>query len=205
MTDKNTYRIVKKPTEAEYREKGSKFTAYVFPCEQAQDAKEIIEHLWKKNPGAVHVCFAWRFGKRNFEDRFSDDGEPAGSAGKPIFGQIISFDLTNILIAVVRYYGGTNLGVGGLMQAYKSVAKSALEKSEIQTLEICTYYSVNFQFAQTGEIMHIIQKRNTKIVRQNFTDTGAIIDIACPVQHAELFEKDIQSLPSITFTITGSD
>ena len=91
------------------------------------------------------------------------------------------------------------------MQAYKSVSKSALEKAEIHTLDLCAYYSIQFPFSLTGEIMHVIQKRNSKIVGQNFTDTGGMIDLACPLQHVDSFEKDIQTLPSLTLIKTRSD
>ena len=111
---------IQKEGHSIYKDKGSKFLAQATSCISENQAKEIIADLRKQNPGCVHVCYAYRLGSDKRKYKYSDDGEPSNSAGAPIFGQIKSFDLTNVLITVVRYYGGTNLGVGGLIQAYKT-------------------------------------------------------------------------------------
>lgn len=205
MNAASSYRIVKSITEGLYREKGSKFLAFVIPCENAEDAKKHLDGFWKKHPGAVHVCYAWRFGKSKFEDRISDDGEPSGSAGKPIFGQIISFDLTNILIAVVRYYGGTNLGVGGLMQAYKAASKDALDKAIIEEKELCDYYKITFNFDQTGDVMNLLQKRNAQIISQEFSETGSTLYFAVSQKLSALLPKDFEPLHQLHLEKTGTD
>ena len=113
--------------EGTYKEKGSKFYGYAYQVQCVAAVKEHLDRLRKENPGCVHVCYAYCLGSRKEEYRYSDDGEPSNSAGAPLYGQIKSFDLTNVLIAVVRYYGGTNLGVGGLINAYRTAAKEAIE------------------------------------------------------------------------------
>jgi uncharacterized YigZ family protein len=212
MSAASSYRIVKSITEGLYREKGSKFLAFAIPCTNAMDAKKHIDELWKKHPGAVHVCYAWRFGKSKLphggpdgNDRISDDGEPSGSAGKPIFGQIISFDLTNILIAVVRYYGGTNLGVGGLMQAYKAASKDALDKAIIEEKELCDYYKITFNFDQTGDVMNLLQRRNAAIISQDFSETGSTLYFALSQKLSALLPKDFEPLHQLHLEKTGTD
>lgn len=205
MTDSASYRTIKSTTEGLYREKGSKFLAFAIPCDNATEAKKQIDEFWKKHPGAVHVCYAWRFGKSKFEDRISDDGEPSGSAGKPIFGQIVSFDLTNILIAVVRYYGGTNLGVGGLMQAYKAASKDALDKAIIEEKELCDYYKITFSFDQTGDVMNLLQKRNGQIISQEFSETGSTLYFTVSQKLSAFLPKDFEPLHQLHLEKTGTD
>lgn len=205
MNATESYRIVKSITEGHYHEKGSKFLAFAIPCDNPSDAKKHLDELWKKNPGAVHVCYAWRFGKKKFEDRFSDDGEPSGSAGKPIFGQIISYGITNVLIAVVRYYGGTNLGVGGLMQAYKAASKDALDKAEIAEKELCDYFQIAFNFEQTGQVMNLLQKRNAQIISQDFSDTGSVLNFAVSQKMGALLPMEFQNLHTLNLEKTGTD
>jgi uncharacterized YigZ family protein len=205
MSAVSTYRTVKSITEGEYREKGSKFLAFAIPCDNAVDAKNHLDHFWKKHPGAVHVCFAWRFGKKKMEERYSDDGEPSNSAGKPIFGQILSFDLTNILVAVVRYYGGTNLGVGGLIQAYKTAAKEALDKAEIKEQQLADFYSIQFPFEQTGEVMNLLQRRQAIISGQDYSTEGACIHFALAQNQSILLATDFEHLKDIKLEKTGSD
>lgn len=205
MTPDLTYRTVKTITEGLYREKSSKFLAFAIPCDNNMDAKKYLDDFRKKHPGAVHVCFAWRFGKKNFEDRFSDDGEPSGSAGKPIFGQILSYNLTNILIAVVRYYGGTNLGVGGLVQAYKAASKDALDKAVIDEKELCDYFQIGFAFEQTGDVMNLLQKRNARILSQEYSEKGTVLKFAVSQKLSALLPKDFELLHELNLEKTGTD
>ncbi len=193
MSNQNQYKIITKTVEGFYKEKGSKFFAYAFPCNNEVDAKAHINELRKKNPNACHVCFAWRFGKNksNYVERFSDDGEPSNSAGKPIFGQILAFDLTNILIAVVRIYGGTNLGVGGLINAYKTASKLALEKADIKTLFVCDYYSIQFKQSDTGKAYEMIRKLNLDITNTFFDK----IEFKVDKSRSKLTEQEFEKLP----------
>jgi uncharacterized YigZ family protein len=200
MTNKEIYRSVKSCTEGLFKEKGSKFLAFAFPCTNPEEAKRHIDLLWKKHPGAVHVCYAWRFGITRFEDRFSDDGEPSNSAGKPIFGQIIAFDLTNILVAVVRYYGGTNLGVGGLIQAYKTAAFGALNKAEIQEQYRSDYFSIRYAYAQTGEIENIFQKSGVQVISRNFDSGLPQVEVKVRQSLSLQFQKDLAGKATLILT-----
>ncbi len=193
MSEQSTYKIIKKTTEGFYKEKGSKFFAHAIPCDNEIDAKVYLNEFRKRNPNACHVCFAWRFGKdkNKYVERFSDDGEPSNSAGKPIFGQIIAFDVTNILIAVVRIYGGTNLGVGGLINAYKTASKSALEKAEIITLSICDYYSIHFDQSNTGKAYEMIRKLNLDIVNTSYD----FIEFKVEQSRSKQVEHEFEKLP----------
>lgn len=180
-----SYRTISKTTTGFYREKGSKFTAYAIPCSTEEQAKEHISELWKRNPSACHVCFAWRFGTDQKTERYSDDGEPNNSAGKPIFGQIEAFDLTNVLIAVVRIYGGTNLGVGGLIQAYKTCSKEALDAADIETRSISNYYNVAFDAGDTGTIMHSLNQAKAEILEHGFEGQQTLITFRLPLAQLE--------------------
>jgi len=192
-TSADTYRIIKKQTEGFYKEKGSKFFAHAIPCNIETEAKAYINEFRKRNPNACHVCFAWRFGKdkNKLIERFSDDGEPSNSAGKPIFGQIIAYDVTNILIAVVRIYGGTNLGVGGLINAYKTSAKSALEKADILTQSICKYYLLQFNQTETGKAYEMVRKLKLDIT--NTTYDG--IEFKVEESRSKQVELELENLP----------
>ena len=173
--NKDAYQTITKISEGFYKEKGSKFLAFAIPCTNKQTAKKYIDAFRKEHHNACHVCFAWRFGVEKFEDRYSDDGEPNNSAGKPIFGQILSFDVTNILIAVVRYYGGTNLGVGGLITAYKTAAKEALEKAKIETKYINAYYLIQHDYESMGIVMGVLNKINAQITGHGFENNQPTI------------------------------
>ncbi len=187
------YLTVSAISEGFFKEKGSKFLAFAIPCNNKESAKTYIESFRKEHHNACHVCFAWRFGTNRFEDRYSDDGEPNNSAGKPIFGQILSFDLTNVLIAVVRYYGGTNLGVGGLINAYRTAAKEALKNSNLQKKYVSTSFKLQHQYDQTGIVMGILNKLNAQILKQSFENDLPLIEFhvrASYEQHVKTaFEK----------------
>ncbi len=134
------YRTLQEESRGLYKEKGSRFISIAVPVESAGDVKSQLESLRKQYHDARHHCYAYRLGEPPYEFRYNDDGEPSGTAGKPIFGQIQSFDLTNILIVVVRYFGGVKLGTGGLIQAYRSAAKEAIENGRIVTKDMESNY-----------------------------------------------------------------
>lgn len=167
-TEDDIYLTLDKISEGFYKEKGSKFLAFAHPCCSKSEAKSHIEGYRKAHPNACHVCFAWRFGTDLYEDRYSDDGEPNNSAGKPIFGQLIAANVTNVMIAVVRYYGGTNLGVGGLITAYKTAAKEAMDAAILVEREITNNFEVFYAFDETGTVMMILNKLNATIEGQYF-------------------------------------
>lgn len=176
IINSDAYLVIDAISEGFYKEKGSKFIAFAIPCNNKADAKMHIDRLRKEHHQACHVCFAWRFGAEDYSDRFSDDGEPNNSAGKPIFGQILSFELTNVLIAVVRYYGGTNLGVGGLITAYKTAAKEALTQAELKTRYIVAHFTIKHNYQDTGNVMSVLSKIKAQITNQGFENNQPTID-----------------------------
>lgn len=154
------YKTVKKRTEGLYKEKGSKFIGIAIDCYNEEDAKSFLEEWKKEHHQARHLCYAYRFGMDMNVYRANDDGEPNNSAGAPILGQIDSFELTNVLIGVVRYYGGTKLGVGGLINAYRSAAKDALQNGTIVEREIFEWIELSFTYEDMPHVMNILKKYN---------------------------------------------
>ena len=162
-----TYKTILKPSEEVlYKDKGSKFYGYAFPLKTIEEYKKIIEKLKQKHSSAGHFCFAYQHGIETLYHRASDDGEPSNSAGLPIYGQLQAFDVTNVLVVVVRYFGGTKLGVGGLISAYKTTAKLSLEASDIKTLDILITFKLNFEYKDLSQVMRIIKKQQLVIKSQ---------------------------------------
>jgi uncharacterized YigZ family protein len=163
----DVYKTIERPSkETLFKEKGSKFFGYAFPVTSEDKVKETIELLRKKHHTARHFCYAYQLGIEKIRFRANDDGEPNNSAGMPIYGQIQSFQLTNILIVSVRYFGGTKLGVGGLMSAYKLSALMALENADILEKTINVAYKLTFNYDLMNAVMRIIKERNIEIVSQ---------------------------------------
>lgn len=183
-----SYLTIANTSEGFYKEKGSKFLAFAHPCTNEIDAKKIINDLRKEHFQAVHVCSAFRFGSDKKKFRSSDDGEPSNSAGPPILGQILSFDLTNVMIAVVRYYGGTNLGVGGLINAYKTAAKEALENATIIEQEDQFLIELQFEYPLMPAVMSIMKQANCKIIQQQF-ELSCVLKFIMPLSQAAVIEK----------------
>ena len=153
-----TYRTISKPSEPIlYKERKSKFYGYCFPVTNEDEVKEYIEGLKKEYPTANHVCYAWQMGIESLSYRANDDGEPNNSAGMPIYGQLQSFDVTNTLVAVVRVFGGTKLGVGGLISAYKEAAKLALENATIIKKVLQQHLSVSFEYSEMDIVMRLVK------------------------------------------------
>jgi len=194
----SVFKTVKKVGEGLYKEKGSKFLGFAFPCSTEEDSKKILMALRKNHHLAVHVCFAYRFGSDKKHFRSSDDGEPSNSAGPPILGQIQSFDLTNVLIAVVRYYGGTNLGVGGLINAYRTAAKEAIENTEIIEDEDFTKIEVRFNYEQLPQVMKLVKSYNVKILEQLF-DSTCVLKLSFPVSN-QVFLIQLTGIEGVLLT-----
>lgn len=175
MTD--TYNTITSAGEGLYKEKGSKFIAYSFPVQTEEEIKSILDEQRKVFYNARHICYAYKLGyDDNSPYRMNDDGEPSGTAGKPIYGQILSHELTDILIVVVRYFGGTKLGVSGLINAYKSATLDALNTSIIIEKVRQTTLKVNYDFALTNETMRIVKDYDLTVVKQSY-DTGCHLTI----------------------------
>jgi len=158
------YKTITKPSkETLFKDKNSKFYGYAFPVNTEEAIKSSLEFLRKKHYSARHFCYAWRLGVESVQYRANDDGEPSNSAGMPIYGQIQSFELTNILVVSVRYFGGTKLGVGGLINAYRSSAKLALESSIIEEKTIDIYFQLNFEYDLMSKVLRIIKENSINI------------------------------------------
>ena len=185
------FRTIAKSSEGVYKEKGSKFYGYASPVQSVHEVKEQIDSLRKGNPGCVHVCYAYCLGSKKEDFRYSDDGEPSNSAGAPIHGQIKSFDLTNILIAVVRYYGGTKLGVGGLINAYRTAAKEAIENATIINDEDRNIFEVTFAYDAMPFVMNVVKNSNCKIIEQDF-QTSPRLKLSVPESNNSLLDRLIK-------------
>lgn len=163
----DTYKTLKEASkEILFKEKNSKFFGYAFPVDSEEHVKEIIDQLKKEHFSARHWCYAYQIGIEKIQYRANDDGEPNNSAGMPIYGQIQSFEVTNVLVVVVRYFGGVKLGVGGLISAYKTAAQMALEESEIIEKTINKHFAISFSYAHMNKVMRIIKEKNLTIVSQ---------------------------------------
>jgi uncharacterized YigZ family protein len=173
MTD--TYLTIQKSAESLFKDKGSKFFAYAFPIKSEDEIKQHITNLKKQHHGARHWCYAFRLGADKKLFRANDDGEPSGTAGKPILNQIISADLTDILVVVVRYFGGTLLGTSGLIQAYKTAAADALQRSTTVTKYITQTCKVNFNTEVTNLVMRYLKEYDAEIVEHTFDTENEII------------------------------
>jgi len=162
------YKTIKAPSEGVYKEKGSKFLAFAYPVSHETSIKEHLAILQKQFHDARHYCYAWRLEPEKTHYRVNDDGEPSGSAGKPIYGQIVSRDLSDILVVVVRYFGGTKLGVGGLIQAYRTAASNALDHSTIIEYKVFDILKLEFGYEQMNSVMKIIKDLQLEFSEQKF-------------------------------------
>jgi uncharacterized YigZ family protein len=162
------YKEIKSATTGVYKEKGSKFIAYSFPVHSEENVKEKLEEVKKLEHSARHHCYAYILKPDKSAQRANDDGEPSSTAGKPILGQILSNDLTNILIVVVRYFGGVKLGVPGLIRSYKTAALDAISNSEIITKIIKEQFAVSFKYPQMNEVMRLVKEYNLEVVNTDF-------------------------------------
>lgn len=166
MSEQDFYYTITQSSTAEFKDRGSKFIAYAFPIETTDDFKIQLQALKKEHPKAVHHCFAYRIGTDGNNFRSSDDGEPSGTAGKPVLGQIDSKQLTNVAVIVVRYWGGTLLGVPGLINAYKMAAALALQVTPIIQKQAELKYSIEFDYTQMNDVMMILKQFNCTIIAQ---------------------------------------
>ena len=172
MEDK--YLTISAPAEGLYKEKGSKYIAFAITVSNVELIKEILEEKRKEHHDARHVCYAYMLGAERTEFRANDDGEPSSTAGKPILGQINSNDLTDILIIVVRYYGGVNLGTGGLIVAYKAAAALAIEDSVQETRQVEELVKYDFPYVMMNDVMRVVKEMQPRIVSQEYDNTCSI-------------------------------
>lgn len=169
------YKTLAADAEAVYKEKSSKFLAYAFPVEDEERIREILEALRKRYYDATHHCYAWRLGAHGEQFRANDDGEPSGTAGKPILGQMLSTDITNCLIVVVRYFGGTKLGVSGLISAYKESARAAIEAGTVIERTVDREIKIYFPYIAMNDVMRIIKEEQPTISGQEFDNLCSMV------------------------------
>jgi uncharacterized YigZ family protein len=168
LANETKYRTLKALSEGLYKEKGSKFIAYAVPCYSEDEAKDYLVNWRREHHQSRHVCYAYRFGADKKVLRANDDGEPNNSAGAPILGQIQSFDLSNVLIGVVRYFGGTKLGVGGLIHAYKTAAKEAIQNGEIIEKELKETLRLLFSYNEVPAVMNLVKQLVLDVLKTDF-------------------------------------
>ena len=191
-----SFKTIAKESEGFYKEKGSKFLAFAFPVNSEEDVKNCQERLRKEYYDARHHCYAYVLGEDYSLFRANDDGEPNHSAGDPILGQIRSKELTNTLVVVVRYFGGTKLGVGGLINAYKVATEAALNNNKLIAVSITNTYAITFDYATTNEVMRLVQEYDLKIIEQKFeVDCYLKVDVTVGVE--DQFLNKIQLLKEL--------
>ena len=173
----DTYRTIKKPSEGLFRDRGSKFLGYAFPLSAESGLKEILTRIKAAHPKANHYCWALRLGTDRSVFRINDDGEPAGTAGRPILNTLLSRNLTNIAVVVVRYFGGTLLGVPGLINAYRTASEEALNRATVIEKTVNDVYTARFNYLHMNDVMRIIKEDDLSIINQSF-------DNSCSVQIA---------------------
>ena len=172
---KDSFNTIEAPTSGEFKDKGSKFLAYAGPLSIEADFPIFLEKIKKEHPKARHHCFAWRLGLDQNRYRSNDDGEPSGTAGRPILGQIDSFGLTNVGVVVVRYFGGTLLGTSGLITAYREATKLALSEAVIIEKIVENNYQIDFNYDKMSDVMNAVKRLNINVLKQIFEEKGTLI------------------------------
>jgi len=190
------YKTISRTSEGYYKEKGSKFFAFAYPVSSEEEIKEIQQKLRKDYYDARHHVFAWRLGADKKRYRASDDGEPSNSSGPPILGQIQSFDLTNILIVVIRYFGGTKLGVSGLINAYRTAAKEAIANNNIEEKTVMSYYRIEFSYNEMNSVMKLIKDNNINQTNQKF-DLNCSMEISIKVSDEDVVTEKFKKISGV--------
>lgn len=191
-----TYRTIQQPAEGIYKEKGSKFLAFAYPVKSETEIRERLDALRKEYFDARHHCYAWMLGAERKMFRANDDGEPNHSAGDPILGQIRSKELTDILVVVVRYFGGTKLGVGGLISAYKISAEDALNHANIIEQEVTEQIVVLYDYVSTPEVMKLVKDFDLKIISQDFSD-GCSMEAEIRLKVKDSFTEKVKLMKAL--------
>lgn len=193
------YKTIKNPSQGIYKEKGSKFYAFAYPVSSEEEAEEQLKALKKTYHDARHHVYAFRLGADMKTFRASDDGEPANSSGPPVMGQIRSFELTNVLVVVVRYFGGTKLGVPGLIHAYKTAARDALQHAKIVTRTVDHHITVKLAYTDIDQVMHLLEKQKLRIIHQDFAG-DVTLTFAVPLGQADAVTQKLLRLESLQIT-----
>jgi len=183
-----------------YKEKGSKFISYAYPATNPEEIREHLEALRKEYYDARHHCYAWRLGPEGKQVRANDDGEPNHSAGDPILGQLRSAGLTDALVVVVRYFGGTKLGVSGLIHAYRTAAQEALQKAKVEERVIRTAVELQYPYDNTQEVMRLMDEYPVKVEEQIF-EADCRVTLGVPQSLFSRFEEEVGKLPQVRLTV----
>ncbi|MEA4850802.1 MAG: YigZ family protein [Paludibacter sp.] len=189
----DTFRTIASSSEGSYKEKGSKFLSFAFPVKNVDEINQILAQYRKQYYDARHICYAYMLGNAKNEWRANDDGEPSGTAGRPILGQINSFELTNVLVIVVRYFGGILLGTGGLITAYKEASRNALEQASIVEQTIDEIISIEFDYLLMNEVMRIVKEMSPQILDQSF-DNMCAMKLAIRQSDAEKLKSKLENI-----------
>jgi uncharacterized YigZ family protein len=192
----DNYRTIEKSSQGVFKTKGSKFLAFAFPVDDETRIKEIIDRIRSEYYTASHHCYAWKLGAGSDNFRTFDDGEPTNTAGKPILGQIRKHDLTDIIVIVVRYFGGTLLGTGGLMAAYREAAAMALEQAEIITRTINELFSLKFPYTSMNVVMKVLKEEQAYLAEQEFS-AGCALKVIIPRDRADRMTNRLRAIENI--------
>lgn len=190
------FQTIKAKSDSFFKEKGSKFYSFAFPVQSEDEVKKCLKLLKEEFKDAGHHCYGFKLGVKGDRYRYSDDGEPNNTAGKPIYGQLNSFEVTNVLVVVIRYFGGTKLGVGGLIQAYKEGAKLALGNAFIITEEVTEQITIHFKYEEMNVMMSLVKIFDLKIVRQQF-ELDCLITLEFPIKKKETLLLKILDYPKL--------
>jgi uncharacterized YigZ family protein len=199
-----SYHTIQQPTQGLYKEKGSKFLAFAYPVSSEGAIKEHLDALRKEYFDARHHCYAWMLGPDKLRFRAADDGEPNHSAGDPILGQIRSRDLTDVLVVVVRYFGGIKLGVGGLISAYKLATEDALQQAVVDTREVRAAVTLQYDYSATPEVMRVVKEFGVAITAQEYTD-GCILRGTVALQTQPALVEKIDLLRALSVSVALLD
>ena len=196
-----SFNTIKSPVEnILLKEKGSKFIGFAFPVDDEEDLKKSLQKIREEHPKATHHCYAFRLGMKGENYRANDDGEPSGSAGLPIYNQLLAHDITNVLVIVVRYYGGAKLGVSGLVKTYKESAKITLEEAEIITKELESEIEISFNFSQQNQIFTLLNKFDGRIL-DFLSDEKCVITAKIKTSLYENISEQLSEMQNISFKI----
>jgi uncharacterized YigZ family protein len=201
---KSAYRTIKEPSEGLFKDRGSKFIACAFPVRSEEEVKEILDSLRKEYHDARHHCYAWRLGPDPVSARANDDGEPSNSAGKPILNQIEKAGLINVLVVVIRYFGGTLLGVGGLINAYRTAAESAILNSRIIRKKIQHHYALSFDYARMNDVMTVIKEHRLETYEQVF-EVSCAMNFKVDLNKEETVLSKLKLIEGCTFNMLADE
>lgn len=193
----DTYKTITAPTEGIYKEKGSKFLSFAIPVTNVEEVKVVVKDYRKRFFDARHVCYAYMIGAGRTDFRTNDDGEPSGTAGRPILGQINSRELTNVLIIVVRYFGGILLGTGGLAVAYKEATTDALNRAEVIEQTVDKTISIHFGYSQINDVMRIIKDTNAQILDKDY-QSNCSLKLSVRMNDAELLKTKLGKINGLS-------